>query len=344
MLVSRLSTVRRRVLVGVVLVGLMAATSACDAGRPAAARVNGRTVPTGLIDDFVKDLSKTSAGAKTALAGQSTGTWNAAQVSNLLGFLVEENLIIDAAHKSHVVVSAADRSGAKKSAESVFASSTSSTDDGSATFAKFSKPLQALLIEAAENQSALQEKLGKGIDRTAEAEAAFDANRSSYVDVCISTITVQTEAQVTAAQAELKAGKSFASVAKSSSLDDFASQGGANPCAPLSEFGSVASDLASGAPTDIKGPYTTQSGGIVLVSVTSRKPETFAQAKSAVLASLPAAGQAQFAAYMDKFIKHASVSVDPRYGTWSTASGTVKPPHDPLAAPTTTAPASTSGG
>ena len=119
-----------------------------------------------------------------------------------------------------------------------------------------------------------------------------------------------------------------------------ATQQGTIPCAALthvaaefqtsvSSFGHVAVGQAS-APIDL-GPNQSGSGGDVylVVSPTKRTPTTYGAAKADVSSAVQEAGAKVTQTVLTAAERHASVSVDPRYGTWVPGTASVFVPFTP---------------
>ena len=333
---------RRGVVLLTAAVLVVTAAAGCDAGAPPAAVVNGHEISASRLEEFSKTLAATlPAGPQAAsLRGEGEGTWTTDFSASLLSYLVSHQIVLDAAEARGVTITAADRTQGKTTVAQDFSSGAadgSTTDDGTATFAKLPKDLQTFLTEATAAQIALQADLGKGVSQEAAARKAFDANPATYQQVCLSTITVATPAILTLVQNRLKSGESFAAVAKDASIDNYKAEGGLNPCTPINSFAAdIAQEFATGGPTDVKGPFQTSGGESVLVVVTERKPSTFAEVKDAIVQALPAPGEAQLTAFLTKAEKQAKVKINPRFGRWSAANHTVVPPKAPAAPKTTT--------
>jgi hypothetical protein len=112
-----------------------------------------------------------------------------------------------------------------------------------------------------------------------------------------------------------------------------ATQGGAQPCAPLPE---IASRLPSTFQLDqlavgtVSFPISLDNGDYLLVQITSRQPTAFANAKLLVEDAVQSKGASKAQAALTTLERHSSVTIDPRYGRWVPSVAAVATPFTPL--------------
>jgi parvulin-like peptidyl-prolyl cis-trans isomerase-like protein len=173
--------------------------------------------------------------------------------------------------------------------------------------------------------AALKEDLA-GVKPTEEdLHAYFVEHRADFDTICT---TAALYSSVNDANAALQQAQTtpFSEVAKQ------AQQGGVQPCAPLPE-------LAAGLPSSFKlgdlavgtvsFPVALGNGEYLLIQVNSRTPTSFEQAKNVVPVVVQNKGTTKAQRAIQVAERHATVSVDPRYGVWLPVSTQVLVPFTP---------------
>jgi peptidyl-prolyl cis-trans isomerase C len=148
----------------------------------------------------------------------------------------------------------------------------------------------------------------------------------------VSHILFATQADAAAARAQIVAGASFADVARSESTDQAsAANGGSLGCQPTGRFVSGFEQAVDALPTgQLSQPTQTQFGWHLIV-VTSRQPLSLAQAQPQIRAALLANTQGALTSTLQRVESRASVTVNPRYGTFELRGGQagIAPPSAP---------------
>jgi hypothetical protein len=184
--------------------------------------------------------------------------------------------------------------------------------------------------------SALQEDLAGVGSSEGQLAAYYQRHRSEFDTVCYNAAAFTSEASASQAQAAVDFGTPFTQVAAG------AAQSGTIPCTELvavaGELGvdiSKLADVAVGkgaAPINVNGNY-------VVLELSKRTPTPYATAKSIVSQAVQEVGAQATQTAITHAEKHASVSVDPRYGTWVPVRASVFTPFTPATTDLLNAPA-----
>jgi hypothetical protein len=181
--------------------------------------------------------------------------------------------------------------------------------------------------------SALQEDFAGVGSTAAELERYYAAHQSRFDTVCFDAAIFSSEGAAAGAAAAVAFGTPF------SQATTGAAQQGTIPCgivagiatqipASVSDLDSVAVGQAS-KPIDVGADQSGSGEDFLVVSPTKRTPTPFSAAKSAVAAAVQQAGSKATSAALTAAERHASVSVDARYGTWVPATASVFVPFAP---------------
>jgi hypothetical protein len=166
---------------------------------------------------------------------------------------------------------------------------------------------------------------GVGSSR-ADLQRYFAAHSAEFDTACFTVAQYSSQAAAQAAAAQVNAGTPFAQVATQAG-------GGPQGCDILYQ---VAADLPAGtnlgslAVGTVSQPIT-EGSAFLLVEITRRTPTSFAKAMTEVESAVQSAGTSKTRAVIDAAEKHASVSVDQRYGEWVPGRAEVLAPSSPLA-------------
>ncbi len=157
----------------------------------------------------------------------------------------------------------------------------------------------------------LQEDLAGIGSSDADLQRYYESHRSRFDTACFTVAPYQSEADAKAAAAQVASGTPFSEVASQA-------QGGAQPCSVLSD---IVAELPAGSnlgslPTGTVSAPINDNGTWLLVQITSRTPTPFTKAQSSVSEAVQAVGAKATEAALGAAERHASVSVDPRYGKW----------------------------
>lgn len=181
--------------------------------------------------------------------------------------------------------------------------------------------------------TALQEDFAGVGSTTADLERYYAAHQSQFDTVCFDAAIFSSEDAASTAAAGVDFGTPFAQATAS------AVQQGTIPCGSVSgiaaQIPASVSDLDTVAIGKASKPIavgTSQSGSgqeFLVVSPTKRTPTAFGSVKAEVAAAVEQAGSKATSAALTVKERHASVSVDPRYGTWVPATASVFVPFVP---------------
>jgi hypothetical protein len=339
------------------LIGSGALISACNV-TPVAASANGATISSATLNAQLHTIQSTQAGAcllqlessQSSTAGQGAGgagTYTSTFAGTVLGGQVGELLTQQYAASKGITVSSAEMDAAKTDLESTLDGEieqavNQATQDGSVsscesaqgqgiTGAKLLSGLPQTLQTSQIKAQAYDEKLlAHGANLSPSAVAAFyAANKSSFTTDCVSRIVTSSQSAAEQIIGELNAGASFATLAKSSSIDtQTASNGGSLGCTfteATVDNGLQQKNIPVGSPL---APVQ-QSGGWVIYEVASQTVEPLSSAVSLVERELlqSTSNVNRVTAEIIAFAHRSDVSVDPEYGTWSRLS--VVPPVAP---------------
>ena len=168
----------------------------------------------------------------------------------------------------------------------------------------------------------------------ASVQAYYDAHLADFDTYCLSGIVVTSKADGATAKAALDGGMSMAEAATKFSKDTTsAAKGGVLGCftPATSEYTRVASfvkDLKLGVASE---PLANGSNAYLVLVVTSRTATPLKDVYNYVQRSILASDAAASSTEARRLIRSASVSVNPRYGTWSSSAALagVVPPAAP---------------
>jgi parvulin-like peptidyl-prolyl isomerase len=333
--------------------------SACQVTPPAAS-INGTTIPMGTLNSQLGAYETTQAGAclltieaagsAVQVRGQGgQGTFDVNFVDGILHQGVSNILYEQYAADQHIQVTPAQVSTAKSEVESFLDGSISTqlsqanavgqqsycqTSTGQAvTGAQVLAGLPTSLRNAQIQSQAIEDQLlARGATITAADILAYYAQHpNQFKGACVSAIESDTQAHANALLAQIAGGAAFASVAKANSLDQTsAPNGGALGCnftvASVEQELQVSS-LTVGAPV---GPVQqAATGAWVIFEVTGEVTQSLADATPTIRQDLlrSSANQTRVANEVKRFARHSSISVDPRYGSWTIAR--IVPPPGP---------------
>ena len=184
--------------------------------------------------------------------------------------------------------------------------------------------------------SALQEDLAGVGSSEADLQAYYEKHRSKFDTVCFNAAAYTDQASAQAAQAALNLGTPFSQVASS------APQSGTIPCTALvavaGELGTSISTLDGLAPGQATAPINV-NGNYIVLELSKRTPTPYATAKPIVAQAVQQVGATATQSAITAAERHATVSVDPRYGTWVPVSASVFTPFTPEKSDVLNAPA-----
>jgi len=182
----------------------------------------------------------------------------------------------------------------------------------------------------------------------ASVQAYYDAHSAAFDTYCLSGIVVTTQADGAAAKAAIDGGMSFTDAAAKFSKDTTsAAKGGVLGCftpatSAYTRVASFAKDLKVGVASD---PQANGSNAFLILMVTSRTATPLKDVYNYVQRSILASDASSSSGEARRLIRTASVSVNPRYGTWSSSAALagVVPPVAPSTKSLLNVPAITPG-
>jgi len=179
--------------------------------------------------------------------------------------------------------------------------------------------------------SALQEDFA-GVKPTETGLRAYFATHHADFDIVCTTAALYSSAGDATTALQQAQSTPFSEVAKQ------ALRSGTFPCAPLPVV--VAQlEQAAGLPSTfrlgdlpvgtVSFPIPVQNGDFLLLQITRRTPATYDEAKQVLALDVQNKGGAKTQDALNAAARHATVSVDPRYGLWNPAKGNVLVPFTP---------------
>jgi hypothetical protein len=337
------------IVAALVVVGSGVLASACDA-TPPAATANGSTISTGTLNTQLQALSNTVAGgcllqlenaslSPTQAEGTGgSGTYTMAFVNAVLDDQVGDLLAEQYAASKGITISASDLTSAQTDLQSTLdgeinQSVEQADSEGTVSYcqdasgapisgATLLSGLPADVRSAQVRSQAVDEKLlALGADLSPAAILEYyAANTSQFTAACVSHIVTATEAQANSIVSQLKAGASFAQLAKSNSIDtQTAANGGALGCdytlAEVEQALGVQSITVGQPPPPVSD---SQSGEWEIYEVTSESVEPLSAAVSVVKRELlqTTSNVNRVSKEIVAFARRSAVTIDPQYGMW----------------------------
>lgn len=311
-------------------------TSACHT-TPYAAVVNGTTISQSSLNNELTAIRSNKVflqglESQGKVTGAGDGTFDSRFVGQVLAGRISLVLSSEELARRHVSLTAEDLKLARADVVASFA--TQSGPSGDTVFNAFPPSYRQELVRDSANLTALEAAVA-GLDvRLPALRRYYQSHRAAFTLSCVSHIEVATQAQALALRAQILAGASFASLARTSSIDQStAAAGGALGCHPegsfVPAFQSVVDSLAIAQvsqPVQI-GPYWN------LALVTRRQAEPFSSVAPQVRHALLGSKVGQASSFLASLENRAHISVSPRYGHFA-ASGSqagVSPPPAPPA-------------
>ncbi|MHB8330009.1 MAG: peptidylprolyl isomerase [Acidimicrobiales bacterium] len=332
------------------LCALAVAGAGCDVSATAAT-VGGSTITRSALDAQLSQIAGSAyaqcalqiqgVNLPTPLTGAGDFTVNSAFATFELSTLVLERLVDeDLARRHHPVTAAAVRAAHADFVAQLTPSSSASPCPGAIAGQRLVAQLPAGFVDAQVRFLAAQEQLASALGHVDLGQAAllryYKANAAQFDEVCLSDIAVSTQSQAQSIHDAIAGGTTtFAAQAQQSSIDtQTAPNGGAIPCVPSSQIVNsvILGAIAGLSPGQMSQPvFEAQAGtnGVwFIIQVDGRPRVPFAQAEPQIRQNLLAAQNAAVSAEFTRITHHASVVVDPRYGSWSADQG-VRPPVPP---------------
>jgi len=313
-----------------ILPALAVVLSACGAQlTPYAARVGPATISTSTLDDALTTIANNtgyrceilggaSGGSTLAIEGKGSGTYSTTFAADVLTQLVEyASAQVEVAKLGLHVTKFAETVAAAET-KLLFAPTSSTGCAGSAAsiLSHFSASYLAEVQSFEVDDEVLSAHLAGATLTQAGIEAYGKAHPSVGSLACTSVIEVASKAEATTAESEIAKGESFATVAKQSSSDSSASNGGALGCVFPGQFTSPLNTVVASLPVgQVSAPVSFSSGYLILL-VTSRPTAPASQ----IADELVAAQSTAFTKLITSAVEAHEVSIDGAYGTWAHTS------------------------
>lgn len=290
--------------------------------------------------------------------GQNEGdnpTANSAFVATYLDTVIGHELVDQLAAKHNVTVNTAQLADARSSLENQITgvmqqvAQTAQGQNPQFSCGAVSRPLtgQQVLgsvpswfvdqqVQFVATASALQEDLAGVGSSDVNLQGYYEKHRAQFDTVCFNAAEYSDQASAQAAQAAVNFGTPFSQVASS------ATQSGTIPCTELvavaGELGTSISTLDGIAVGQASAPISV-NGNYIVLELSKRTPTPYATAKPIVSQAVQEVGATATQSAITKAERRATVSVDPRYGTWVPVSSSVFTPFTPEKSDVLNAPA-----
>jgi hypothetical protein len=314
----------------VLAVGLLALAGAgCNPTSPYAAKVNGGTISQGDLNSELTAIRSDPAylnqiESQSPVTGAGQDSFDTSFVAQVLNREIVFELVHQLVAQRGITINGQDLTLARADVASALG--------GASIFDRLPPSYQASLVRHSAEVTALEARLAH-VDVSGPAIANYYATRpQDFVQQCVSHILFASQSDAAAARAQIVAGANFADVARSESQDQAsAANGGSLGCGPTGRFVSGFEQAVDASPTgQLSQPVQSQFGWHLII-VTSRQPLSLAQAEPQVRAALLANAQTALTSALQRAESRASVTVNPRYGTYrvtGTQAG-VTPPQAP---------------
>ncbi|MCI0345599.1 MAG: peptidylprolyl isomerase [Chloroflexi bacterium] len=276
--------------------------------------------------------------AGTVVTGEAPGSFNAAFAGEVLGNQILYQIVHQEIERREVVVDDECRNAAETDQLRRLDPDRDAAED---VFNALPESYRQIVVARQADVLALQ---GALVDQPCVAtdDAVADyyaAHREDFEQACASHILVATQPEAEAVLQELAAGADFATVAQQRSTDTgTAASGGDLGCSVRGAFVAEFEDAVYSAPLNQPiGPVETQFGFHVIL-VRERGVPDLDEIREEAQRALSEAVSAAFGDWFSAAVPAAEVTVDPRYGLWDEATGTITAPDAGDGSTTTSAP------
>ena len=277
----------RRLLFAVIaLAGLGFGASACSAGSPSAAVVNGTKISQAQLlrelgsikanKAFVTayDQSAQQNGHASVLStGTASPTYTQDFTAIVLGTDIQGTVIHDEVVRRKIEPSAADVTAAAAATSQQFGTDPS----GKPVFDGFDPWFKGVWQRRQAESEALRKSIGAPTVDDAAIKQFYDTNPTLFItNECVSHILVKTQAEADAIRARLVAGADFAAQAKQFSTDTASgAKGGDLGCAAPGQYVAQFEQVADAIPVNQLSPVVQTQFGYHLIKVTNRTVAPF---------------------------------------------------------------------
>lgn len=329
-------SVRRRspvlVAVGVLLVALGA--GACNPGRPPAATVDGTDISAERVTDILSAYAETAPDdAREQIRGEGDASYSTQWASDVLRILVIRTILAEEARDRGLEVSQEDRKAGRDELEQSLASGSPEENLGKDLVDAIEADTRRWLIGLAGAAVALRRDEAEGADVSEAARQFYEANPDQFLAVCLRLILIAPD-QLDAVAARLDAGEDFGDVSAEVTIDPelAAARGSTGECLALPQLQqqiepALFESIATAAEGDVIGPETfDEMGNLGLIEVEGRQQQAFVDVQEQIAQQVPATGEAEVDALLERRLRRVEVRLDPRFGRWDSAEGVVIPP------------------
>jgi hypothetical protein len=316
----------------------LAGLAGCDAGRPPAAKIGQIEISS---DTLISDLDAEAARAK-ATGSESTpvrdveDTYSATAAAELLGRRIRYELLGAVLRARKITVTQQERDTAEQTLCSGQQQQQQQQQQqpGCPGLKGYPEAYRQFQIDLTARGNAYQADISQAGATDAAAKKRYDTLKASGSDElevrCYVGATITDPASVETIQLRVAGGSTFADAIASV---DGAEVAGAKQCDPVSLIPDEVGGAKSGA---VLGPYTNQQGSQFIVQIQERRTGTYDELAALLKQDL---AQKQQQNAVEELLSKAKVSVDPRYGRWDRATGSVVAPEGPSPATTDSTPA-----
>jgi hypothetical protein len=269
----------------------------------------------------------------------SHGIYDGAFVRFWLSRMVDSEVVSQLASARHLSVSPSQRAAAKVETEQVIDGTFTTLQQdsvqpdcapvpsGAAVLASLPSSF-ANWVVTDQATSDLLAASAVGSDLTQSSmDRYYQAHSGDFDTLCVSWVTLSSQAAATQAQASVNSGTPLAAVAPSGSTAQSA-------CITPTDgsYQPVQQAVANVPIGGFSQPLAAGSGSYYLFQLTNRTPSTLAESQPVLRAAIIDAGLSKADSLVAGASKRSGVSVDPRYGDWtetSDAAGLLPPPSPP---------------
>lgn len=329
-----------RSIVPTVVVALsLLGVSACDAGRPAAARVDGAAVSVEHLDAVIEALAEVD---PERFEGAGEGTFATSATTNVLTFLISQVAVGAIADERGLIPSEENRTNA---ADQLVTQLGGSGEDGFGQEVVDALPdsTRDWLVDRLAQRAALlaqldEEAVTDDSELVAQAREVYDADPAAFSTVCPLAILID-GADEEAVRDRLDAGEDFGEVSAEVSIDEAIAEasGAFGECSTreaivaglIPEAGELIETADIGVPTD---SIELDQGAIAFFQLEAGADPSFDEVRDQIVQQLVGngtAGEALLAALVEQHLSETDISVDPRFGRWDDDTLQVVPPAGP---------------
>ena len=309
------------------VIALALGLSGCNVRfSPYAAVVNGTEISQAQLRAALSAISA-NASYKCAIESSGTshikgagdGTYDSTFAAQVLSILVQDKAVRQYVAKLHLPEPASLYAVALSQLEQSTAPPSTCPGSGASLIQAFIPSYRDQLIRFQVDEDALSAHLAGTSLEPGPLKAFAARDKNLWEIACVSVIEVGSKATALSLRGQLSKGASFASLAKTHSLDTSSGpDGGSIGCVLDSEFTAPLDTVLAALSLDhVSSPVAFSTDWLLLV-VTSRQTESYTQ----LVSSLNGSQQTTLDKVFPDVLKAAKVQLDPQFGTWVT-KGTV---------------------